>query len=58
MIFQHKILEGGVIHPQVSANDMWAKITHEIRKIAKETLAKSRGFGLGRKESGWWKESI
>lgn len=58
MIFQHKILEGGVIHPQVSANDMWAKITHEIRKIAKETLVKSRGFGPGRKESGWWKESI
>jgi len=33
-------------------------MTHEIRKVAKVTLLKSRGFGPTGKESWWWKESV
>ena len=30
----------------------------EIKKVAKETLEESRGFGLKSKESWWWETSV
>ena len=41
-----------------SPNDMWEKMTHEIRKVAKETLGESRGFGPKCKESWWSNKSV
>ena len=57
-IFQHKILEGGFRQPHGSANDMWERMAHEIKKVAKETLGESRGFGPRGKESWWWNDSV
>jgi len=57
-IFQLKILEGGFSQAQGSANDMWDKMAQYIRKVAKETLGESRGFGPRGKESWWWNESV
>ena len=37
---------------------MWNKMAQKIRKVAKETLRKSRGFGFMGKESWWWNESV
>jgi hypothetical protein len=44
-LYQHKILEGGFEKLQESANDMWDKITCEIRQVAKKTIRESIGFG-------------
>jgi len=52
-IFQHKILEGGFRQPHRSANDMWERMAHEIKKVTKEMLGESRGFGPRGNES-WW----
>lgn len=49
--FQHKILEGGFGQPQGITNDMWNKMTLEIRKVAKDILGELRGFGSRGKES-------
>jgi len=57
-IFQHKILEGGFRQPHGRANDMWERMAHEIKKVAKETLGESRGFGPRGKESWWWNDSV
>jgi len=57
-IFQHKILEGGFTQPHGSANYMWERMGHEIKKVAKETLGESRGFGPRGKESWWWNDSV
>jgi len=57
-IFQHKMLEGGFRKPHGSANDMWERISHEIRKVEKETLGVSRGFGPRGKDSWWWNDSV
>lgn len=56
--FQHKILEGWFEQPQGSANDMWNKMTQEIRKVAKEMLEESKDFGHRGEESWWWNESV
>lgn len=45
MFFQHKILKGGFEQQEVSTNDTCDKMMHKIRKIAKEALEESRGFG-------------
>jgi len=37
---------------------MWEKMTHEIRKVAKETLGESRGFGPRGKEFRWSNKSV
>jgi len=39
-------------------NDMWEKMTHEIRKVAKEALGESRGFGPRGEESRWSNKSV
>jgi len=57
-IFQQRILEGGFRQPHGSANDMWERMTHEIKKVAKETLGESRRFGPRSKESWWWNDSV
>ena len=46
-----KIEEGWFEQSQESANDMWNKMAQEIRKVAKETLGESIGFGPRSKES-------
>jgi len=33
-------------------------MTHEIKKVAKETVGESRGFGPSGKESWWWNDNI
>jgi len=33
-------------------------MAHEIKKVAKETLGESRGFGPRGKESWWWNDSV
>jgi len=33
-------------------------MAHEIKKVAKETLGVSRGFGPRGKESWWWSDSV
>jgi len=35
---------------------MWERMSHEIKKVAKETLGESRGFGPRGKESWWWND--
>ncbi|KEH17311.1 hypothetical protein MTR_0024s0180 [Medicago truncatula] len=35
-IFQHKILKGCFMQPQGSAKDMWEKMAHEIKEVAKQ----------------------
>jgi hypothetical protein len=57
-IFQLKILEGGFGQAQGSANDMGDKMAQYIRKVAKEMLGESGGFGPRGKESWWWNESV
>jgi len=57
-IFQHKILEGGIRQSHGSANDMWERMAYEIKKVAKETLGVSRGFGPTGKESWWWNDNV
>ena len=37
---------------------MWERMAHEIKKVAKETLGESRGFGPRGKESWWWNDSV
>ena len=37
---------------------MWDKMAKGIKKVAKETLEESRGFGLKCKESWWWDPSV
>lgn len=41
-----------------STNTMWDRMAEGIRKVAKETLGESRGFGPKDKESWWWNESV
>ena len=41
-----------------STNDIWDKMTRYIRKIAKEILGESRGYGPRGKYSWWWIESV
>ncbi|AES82266.1 TIR-NBS-LRR type disease resistance protein, putative [Medicago truncatula] len=36
-IFQDKILEGGFKQQQRSTNDMWDKMAHEVKKVAKQS---------------------
>lgn len=36
--FQHEILDGRFRYPQGSANDMWIKRAHDIRKVDKERV--------------------
>ena len=40
-IFQQRILEGGLREPHGSANDMWERMAHEIKIVAKEMLGES-----------------
>jgi len=44
--FLHKILEGYFRKQQGRTNDMWDKMTHKIRKVAKKTLGEFRDFGI------------
>jgi len=37
---------------------MWERMAHEIKKVAKETLGESRGFGPRGKEFWWWNDSV
>jgi hypothetical protein len=37
---------------------MWGKMTHEIKKVEKETLGESRGFRPRGKESWWWNDGV
>jgi tRNA threonylcarbamoyladenosine modification (KEOPS) complex Pcc1 subunit len=43
-IFQLEILEGDFMQLRAGVNDMWDKMTHEIKKVAKE--------------SWWWNDSV
>jgi len=51
-IFQHKMLEGGFRQPHGSVNDMWERMTHEIKKVAKETWEYLKVLDLGVKILG------
>ena len=46
------MLKGGFRQPHGSANDMWERMAHEIKRVAKEMLEVSRGFGPMGKDSG------
>lgn len=37
---------------------MCNNMAQEIRKVAKDMLGESRGFGPRSKESWWWNESV
>jgi len=39
------------MQPQGSTNDIWDKMAHKIKNVAKKTLRESRGFGPKGNES-------
>lgn len=51
-------MEIGFGQPQGTASDILNKMAWEIRKVAKETLEKSRVFGFMGKQLWWSNESI
>nr|KYP34423.1 Retrovirus-related Pol polyprotein LINE-1 [Cajanus cajan] len=56
--FLRKALEEGSWDKQGNANEMWEGMAKVIRRIAKETLGESRGFGPRGKESWWWEANV
>jgi hypothetical protein len=44
-VFLQKILKEGCVKLHRSENDMWNKMTYEIRKEAKKALGELIGFG-------------
>ncbi len=44
--------------PQGSANDMWDKMAHRIKQVAKAMLGESRSFGPMGMEYWSWNDSF
>ena len=58
LAFQRQLMEERVWEIEGNASFMWEEMANGIRKVAKEVLGESKGFGPKDKESWWWNENV
>ena len=57
-VFRNRVIKEGSWKEEEDINNMWEKMTTNIRKVASEVCGVTKGSGGEAKDTWWWNEEV